>query len=146
MSNPRGNYTYEFARPAVAADIAIVSSDAQVLLIRRGDEPFKGSWALPGGFVDPDESLEEAAARELREETGLTGVRMEQLGAFGDPGRDPRGWVISIVYIARVDRHSLQPQAGDDAAEVGWHRLDQLPGRMAFDHALILERVRARIA
>ncbi len=148
MANPRGRYIYEYARPAVAADVAIVSLDLepQVLLIRRGGEPFRGAWALPGGFVDPQEPLAAAAERELLEETGLRDVAMEQIGAFGDPGRDPRGWVISIVFLARVDRRLVKPAAGDDAAEVGWHRLDQLPANLAFDHGRILERVRARLA
>jgi 8-oxo-dGTP diphosphatase len=148
MANPRGRYIYEYARPAVAADVAIVSLDPepQVLLIRRGEEPFRGAWALPGGFVDPQEPLAAAAERELLEETGLRNVALEQLGAFGDPGRDPRGWVISIVFLARVDRHAVAPAAGDDAAAVGWHRLDALPQDLAFDHDRILERVRARLA
>jgi 8-oxo-dGTP diphosphatase len=147
MPNPRGSYTYEFARPAVAADVAIVSLDTepQVLLIRRGDDPFKGAWALPGGFVDPDETLDAAAARELREETGLKDLKLEQFGAFGEPGRDPRGWVISIVYVARVNREMLMPKAGDDAGEVKWHPLNDLPKNLAFDHRMILERVRERI-
>lgn len=148
MSNPRGSYTYEFERPAVAADVAIVSVDEepQILLIRRGDEPFKGAWALPGGFVDPDETLENAAARELKEETGLTDVPLEQIGAFGDPGRDPRGWTISVVFLARVRRSEVDPRAGDDAAEVAWRRLDDLPTELAFDHKKILDRVRAQIS
>src|SRR5262245_37528809 len=123
MSNPRGQFTYDFPRPAVTADIVIVSQeiDPRVLLIRRGGEPFKGAWALPGGFLDPDETLATAAKRELREETGVTGVILEQLGAFGDPGRDPRGWTVTIAFLAQVNRAAVKPRAGSDAAEVKWH-------------------------
>jgi len=148
MPNPRGKYTYDFARPAVTADIVIISLEPEphVLLIRRKDEPFKGAWALPGGFVDPDETLTEAAHRELGEETGITGVYLEQLGAFGDPGRDPRGWTVTIAFLARVDRLAIGPIAGDDAAEVKWHPLVKLPKKLAFDHDKILARTRARLA
>jgi 8-oxo-dGTP diphosphatase len=148
MSNPRGQYTYEFARPALTADIVIVTYETEphVLLIRRGDEPFQGAWALPGGFVDPDETLAQAAVRELREETGVTGVHLEQLGVFGDPGRDPRGWTATIAFLAQVDRSQVKPRAGDDAAETRWHPLAKTPEKLAFDHDRILARARARLA
>ena len=94
-------------------------------------------WAIPGGFVEMEESLEAAARRELREETGVEVDEMEQLHTFGDPGRDPRGRTISVVYLARVDARKVKPRADDDAAEVGWHRLDRLPS-LAFDHDRIL--------
>ena len=147
MANPRGRYEYEYARPAVAADIVVLSleDDPHVLLIQRRDEPFQGCWALPGGFVDPDETLAQAAARELLEETGVRGVRLEQLGAFGDPGRDPRGWVVTIAFLARVDRAAVKPESGDDAAAVGWHPLSRLPEKLAFDHGKMLERALARL-
>jgi 8-oxo-dGTP diphosphatase len=147
VSNPRGQYSYEFARPAVTVDIVLISREPQphVLLIRRGNEPFKGAWALPGGFVDPDETLTEAAQRELREETGVTGVELEELGAFGDPGRDPRGWTVSIVFLARVDRAAINTKASDDAAEVEWRLLARPPKNLAFDHEKILERARERL-
>jgi 8-oxo-dGTP diphosphatase len=148
MSNSRGKYSYDFPRPAVTADIVIVSLEPEprVLLIRRGDDPFKGAWALPGGFVDPDETLAEAAHRELHEETGVAGVHLEQLGAFGDPGRDPRGWTVTIAFLARVDSSAIMPKAGDDAAAVKWHLLEKPPKKLAFDHGKILARARARLA
>ncbi|MCS6851091.1 MAG: NUDIX hydrolase [Gemmataceae bacterium] len=143
--NAKERYCYDYPRPAVTVDIALVTAEPRprVLLIRRRHEPFAGSWALPGGFVDEHEALEAAARRELREETGLEVGELEQLGAFGDPGRDPRGWTVSIVFGARVKADQAMPQAADDAAEVAWHRLDQLPP-LAFDHARILEHVRRR--
>jgi 8-oxo-dGTP diphosphatase len=147
MSSP-GKYTYDFPRPAVTVDIVILTheSEPHVLLIRRGQEPFKGAWALPGGFLDQDESLGEAACRELCEEAGVTGVELEQLGGFADPGRDPRGWTVTFTFLARVDRDAITPKAGDDAAEVGWHSLAKPPEKLAFDHDKILARARARLA
>src|SRR5437879_11623384 len=98
-------YTYDYPRPAVTVDILIVSDEPapSVLLIRRKHDTFAGMWALPGGFVDMDESLEAAARRELYEETGVEAAELEQLHTFGDPGRDPRGRTISVVYLAKVD-------------------------------------------
>src|SRR4051794_27732108 len=139
-------HTYEYPRPSLTVDIVIVTREAKqrVLLIRRKKPPFAGTWALPGGFVDADEPLAAAAERELREETGVEDVDLEQLAAFGDPGRDPRGWTVSVAFLARVAADTLAT-AADDAAEVGWHRLDKLPKKLAFDHATILERARARL-
>jgi 8-oxo-dGTP diphosphatase len=110
-------------------------------LIRRKNPPFAGMWALPGGFVDMDETLEQSARRELREETGISGVRLQQLHTFGDPGRDPRGRTISVLFLARVNPARLHPQAADDAAEGAWHSL-QRPPALAFDHRRILAHVR----
>lgn len=148
MPNPRSQYSYEYARPSVTADIVVVTLEAEphVLLIRRGDAPFKGAWALPGGFVDPDETLQAGAERELMEETGLANVHLEQLGAFGDPGRDPRGWTVTVAFLARVDRSRVKPAAGDDAAAIRWHPLSKLPKNLAFDHDKILARAKARLA
>jgi 8-oxo-dGTP diphosphatase len=139
-------YTYDYPRPMVTVDVVIVTDEERprVLLIRRKNEPFAGTWAIPGGFVDMDESLEDAARRELQEETGVRAQRLEQLHTFGDPGRDPRGRVISVVYLARVDADRIKPQAADDAAEVGWHPLHRPPA-LAFDHAKILALVRRRL-
>src|SRR5262249_33743790 len=102
MSKPRKKgYTYEYPRPAVTVDIIVVTKERRprVLLIRRAHEPFAGAWAIPGGFVDMEEGLETAARRELMEETGLNVGDLEQLHTFGDPGRDPRGRVISVAYL-----------------------------------------------
>ncbi len=140
-------YTYEYPRPAVTVDAVIITREEKprVLLIRRKHEPFAGMWAIPGGFVDMEESLEAAARRELQEETGVTVKQLEQLHTFGDPGRDPRGRTISIVFLGRADAANLKPQAADDAAAVAWHSL-QRPPRMAFDHAKILACARRRLA
>ena len=106
---------------------------AKVLLIKRKKEPFKGKWAFPGGFVEMDEELEEAVARELAEETGLCGVKLEQMRTFGRCGRDPRGRQISIAFMGMVEAEQPNIKAGDDAAEVRWFDVDQLP-ELAFDH------------
>lgn len=148
MSTKGGQkHTYEYPRPALTVDVAVVTREARprVLLIRRKKNPFAGSWALPGGFVDENERLADAARRELVEETGVTAVDLEQLYTAGDPGRDPRGWTVSVAYLAQVDPNALKPVAADDAEEVGWHPLDALPS-LAFDHAMLLARVRARLA
>lgn len=139
-------YCYEYPRPCVTVDVVIVTRDRRprVLLIQRGHEPFAGTWAIPGGFVDMDESLETAARRELFEETGVKVGRIEQLATFGDPGRDPRGRVISVVFLARVRAGDVAARAGDDAAAAAWHYLDRLP-RLAFDHKEVLALARRRL-
>lgn len=133
-------YCYDYPRPAVTVDIALLRREfgrVEVLLIKRGREPFKGRWALPGGFVDKDESLDHAARRELEEETGVTGVGiLAQIGAFGDPGRDPRGHTVSIAFASWVEPFH-EARAADDAVEAAWHRVSQLPD-LAFDHELIV--------
>ncbi|MBX9677656.1 MAG: NUDIX hydrolase [Gemmataceae bacterium] len=133
--------------PAVTADVAIASKGTprSILLIRRERDPFAGAWALPGGFIEMDETLEASARRELQEETGLSTRYLEQIGIFGDPGRGPRGRTISIAYLAEVDPAKIEPAATDDAAEVGWFSL-QRPPKLAFDHAKILAAVRKRLA
>lgn len=135
-------YTYEYPRPAVTVDMVIVAA-RRILLIRRGQKPFKGAWALPGGFLDIDEELDDAAARELEEETGLTGIALVQAGAYGTIGRDPRGRTVSVVYMAVLDK-APAARAGDDAAEAEWFDLDKLPD-LAFDHTEIVRHLVARI-
>jgi 8-oxo-dGTP diphosphatase len=139
-------FTYDYPRPAVTVDVVIVTKERnpRVLLIRRKHEPFAGMWAIPGGFVDMEEPLEAAARRELAEETGIRAKKLEQLHTFGDPGRDPRGRTISVVYLAQVDPRKVKPRAADDAAEVGWHSLFR-PPPLAFDHAKILAWARQRL-
>src|SRR6476660_5086356 len=139
-----GPFTYPYPRPSVTVDVALVTvgPGPKVLLIRRKHDPFAGKWAFPGGFVDENERLIDAARRELKEETGLEAGQLEQVQAFGDPGRDPRGWTVSVVFLGRVDP-GLTPGAGDDAAEVCWFPLNA-PPPLAFDHAAILTRVRDR--
>jgi 8-oxo-dGTP diphosphatase len=151
-------FTYPYPRPAVTADVvlfAVRGGELAVLLVQRKHEPFEGAWALPGGFVDSNEGLEHAALRELSEETGVTRVVVEQLGAFGEPGRDPRGHTVSVAFygFAVAEAHPLDP--GDDAAEAAWHplRAVQRRGRgatkLAFDHGAIIglagERLRGAL-
>jgi 8-oxo-dGTP diphosphatase len=130
--------TYEYPRPAVTADTAVFrgSADArEVLLVRRGSDPFSGMWALPGGFVDADEPLEHCARRELGEETGLrpSGAFLS-VGAYGDPGRDPRGWTVTALFaLALAPGDPDAVAGGDDATEAAWHPLSALPP-LAFDH------------
>ena len=140
-------FSYDFPRPALTVDIVVVTREdrPRVLLICRKKPPFAGSWALPGGFVEENERLADAARRELDEETGAKVADLEQLYTAGDPGRDPRGWTVSVVYVARVEPKAIKAKAADDAAEVGWFPLDELP-KLAFDHAMILARARARLA
>lgn len=129
-----------YARPAVTVDIVIFSlreADLKVLLVRRRYPPYKGKWAIPGGFVHPNETLEDAARRELAEETGVHDLYLEQLYTFGDPQRDPRGWVITVAHFALLAQ-AVPLQAGDDAAATDWFSLRALP-ELAFDHAEILK-------
>jgi 8-oxo-dGTP diphosphatase len=140
----------------VAADLVILTvrdGSLQVLLIRRGIAPYQGRWALPGGFVRPKEDLEEAARRELAEETGLVSdrIHLEQVATYGEPGRDPRGRVVSVAYLALVPDLPT-PVAGTDAASAKWVAVAELlddPRRLAFDHHRILteavERARAKL-
>jgi 8-oxo-dGTP diphosphatase len=131
----------------VTTDIAVftIRGDAlELLLIRRGRPPFQGAWALPGGFLDIDEDLDTCAARELAEETGVEGVYLEQLYTFGAVGRDPRERVVSVAYIALAPADKLDVQAGDDAADARWFRLDALP-ELAFDHADIIAAAHRRL-
>jgi 8-oxo-dGTP diphosphatase len=118
---------------ADALVFAVCGGRKSVLLIKRGNDPYKGLWAVPGGFLEMDEELETAAARELFEETGIDGIKLKQMHAFGTVGRDPRGRMITIVYTATLDKE-IEPKAGDDAAEAKWFDVQNLP-ELAFDHS-----------
>ncbi len=130
----------------VTVDAVVITREAEprVLLIRRKLDPFAGKWAIPGGFVNVDEPLEDAARRELLEETGVKLGRFEQLHTFGNPGRDPRGHTISVVYLVEVNPKHIKPRGADDASEAGWHTLKRPPA-LAFDHADILALARQRL-
>jgi 8-oxo-dGTP diphosphatase len=140
----------------VAADVvafAHLEPEMHVLLVRRRNDPFQGCLSLPGGFLEPDETLEDAAVRELREETAVTDVYMEQLATFSEVDRDPRARVISCSYLALVDSSSVSPRAGSDAGHAGWHPLapllraaDDGERVLAFDHSRILAYARGRLA
>ena len=133
----KGKYIYDWPRPMVTVDAAvfqICSGKISLLLINRKHEPYKGQWAIPGGFVNMDEELDDAVVRELAEETGLTGVSLEQMHTFGTIGRDPRGRQITIVYMGIVNEQQANVKAGDDAAQAKWFDVENLPDNMAFDH------------
>jgi 8-oxo-dGTP diphosphatase len=130
----------EGKRPTVACDLVVFTEKVgslKVLLVERGKEPFKGKWALPGGFMEWNESCEQTAARELEEETALKGVDFRLLGVFSEPGRDPRGTIVSVTYWGTVDYDSSKIKAGDDAAKVDWFAVDDHP-TLGFDHEKIL--------
>jgi len=132
-----GKYIYDWPRPMVTVDAVVFSLSegrTQVLLVNRGKEPYKGKWAVPGGFIEIDEELEDAVVRELKEETGLTGVRLKQMRTFGKCGRDPRGRQISIAFTGIATEGRDKISAGDDAAKVQWFDIKELPKDMAFDH------------
>jgi 8-oxo-dGTP diphosphatase len=133
----KGKYIYDWPRPMVSVDAAVFTISGRkvkLLLVKRKNEPFKGKWALPGGFVGIDEELDDAVARELAEETGLSGVPLEQMHTFGNVGRDPRGRQITIVYMGIATRGQSKIKAGDDAANARWFDVEKLPKDMAFDH------------
>jgi 8-oxo-dGTP diphosphatase len=148
----------EYPRPSLTADVVVVAlgdhGGLRVLFVERAHDPFAGAWALPGGFVEPTETVSEAAARELAEETSLTDVRIEELGCFSKPGRDPRGWVVTVAHLALVPVDRLADvKAGDVAASAAWLDLTVHPGggfdlahrgepatALAFDHAEIITR------
>jgi len=149
-----GQYLYDYPRPAVTVDIILFTfrdSQLQVLLIQRKKPPFAGKWALPGGFVQMDESLEDAALRELGEETGVRNIYLEQLYTFGAPNRDPRGRVITVAYFALLSAHQVismeqqgQIQGNDDASDARWWDIYDLPD-LAFDHSPILDYALQRL-
>ena len=136
----KGTYTYDYPRPAVTADCVVFCNDSDglsVLLIERANEPFKGCWAFPGGFMEMDEDAEDCAKRELKEEAGLEIRTMRQLGAFTDVDRDPRGRMVSIAYYAVIEKSDVK--GSDDAAQAKWYPVDSIPV-LAFDHDKILRQ------
>ncbi len=137
-------YNYPYPRPALTVDIAIFmpkDGNFKVLLIQRSQEPYQGLYALPGGFMNIEETLEEAAQRELKEETGLESPPLTQVHTFSAPDRDPRGRVISTCFAAILPKSSqIDIQAGSDAADALWFPINQLPP-LAFDHALMIQTV-----
>src|SRR3954471_17355771 len=137
------SHTYEYARPAVTVDCVVFgldldAEDLKILLIQRSGKPFAGMWALPGGFVDMDETLDASAKRELQEETGIARLYLEQLYTFGDPGRDPRDRVITVAYYALVKLSDHTIKADSDAKDVAWFAVSDLP-KLAFDHAKVVD-------
>lgn len=149
-------HTYEFARPALTVDIVVFAlcegddseEDLHVMLIERDLQPYEGQWALPGGFVRVEETLDEAARRELEEETGLVDIYLEQLYTFGEVKRDPRERVVTVAYYALVNLEGHDVQASTDARNAAWFSMNDLP-ELAFDHSEILhtahERLRGKV-
>lgn len=140
-------YTYQYPRAALTVDCVVFGFDEaelKVLLIQRALEPFKGKWALPGGFVHVDETTDDAARRELTEEAGLKGVFLEQLYTFGELGRDPRERVVSVAHYALVKLSGHRAKAATDAADAEWFPISNAP-KLAFDHAEILALALARL-
>jgi 8-oxo-dGTP diphosphatase len=143
-------HCYDFPRPMVTCDVVLFRHRAgavETLLIKRKHEPFVGRWAIPGGFVNEEERLAAAALRELCEETAIRRVRLREFAVFGDPGRDPRGRTITVVYYALLGpgRGDAEARAGDDAAEARWFSILRPPRALAFDHAKILAAARVQL-
>ncbi|MBR6141242.1 MAG: NUDIX hydrolase [Bacteroidaceae bacterium] len=134
-------YTYKYPRPSVTADTVVIAKgeEPQVLLVQRGNEPFKGCWAFPGGFMNMDETTEQCAVRELEEETSLKVNEVRQIGAYSKLDRDPRGRTITVAYLAIVDA-PVAVKGQDDAAKAAWFPLSALPP-LAFDHSDIIQDV-----
>ena len=139
------SYIYEYPRPAVTADCVVITKETEpkVLLIQRGNEPFKGQWAFPGGFMNMDETTEQCAIRELEEETGLKVTEIQQIGAYSKVDRDPRGRTVTVAYLAIIDKAEVV-QGLDDAAKAQWFSLSSLP-KLAFDHEDIMNDVIKKI-
>ena len=142
------SYHYDYPHPAVTTDVAVFTlrdRQLQLLLVRRGQQPHRGKWALPGGFLEIDEDLESCAKRELQEETGVSDLYIEQLFTFGRPDRDPRERIISVTYYALIPSDKLALTAGSDATDAAWFPVEKLP-ELAFDHAEIILLARERLA
>lgn len=141
-------HCYAFARPAVSVDMVVLRRDGtsvQILLIRRKKDPHKGAWAIPGGFIEMDETTAQAAARELQEETGLTGIELARIDVFDAVDRDPRGRTISVAYMGFVTAQQTSTvKAGDDAGDAKWFPLSNIP-ELGFDHAAIIAAAREKL-
>ena len=138
-------YTYKYPHPAVTTDCVVFGFDGptlKILLIERGNEPYKGFWAFPGGFLNMDETAEHGALRELKEETGLELQNIKEFGTFSDVDRDPRERVISIAFFAITKISEVK--GGDDARKAQWFALDEVPP-LAFDHDLMLSKALIRL-
>lgn len=144
---PHRKYCYDYPRPALSADIVLFGfdgNDLNILLIERGKEPFKGNWAFPGGFMEMDETTDECASRELKEETGISRVFLEQLHTFSGVERDPRGRVVTVAYLGMIRMAECRISAGDDAEKASWFKLKNIPP-LCFDHDLVLEMAMKRL-
>ena len=152
MAEMQGKFVYDYPRPSMTADMVVTSRSTfgthYILLIKRDNEPFKDSWALPGGFLDMNETLVDCAIRELREETGIDLLEdsdnipvIKNIGIYDRVDRDPRGRVISNAFITFIDKLHFNIKAGDDAKEVKWFNMKKLPN-LAFDHEEIIEKVK----
>ena len=140
-------YTYKYPHPAVTTDSVVFGFDGSsihVLLIERGLEPFRGTWALPGGFLRMDETVEEGAKRELCEETNVRDIYLEQFHVFSTVDRDPRERVLTVAFFALVSKNDFKVIAGDDASKAQWHEWNHLPP-LAFDHADIISMARQKL-
>ena len=137
-----GAYTYEYPRPAMTADVAVLRIEGipEILLVQRKDPPFKDMWALPGGFMEMDETLEQAARRELLEETSISAGELIRFDTYDKPGRDPRGRTITQVFVLLWNKEMGLPRSGSDARVLAWHELTAMP-ELAFDHARIVNDV-----
>ena len=148
MRVPEETFSYPYPHPAVTTDVVVFTireGRLRILLVKRANPPHQGEWALPGGFLDIDEDLDTCAARELEEETGISGVYLEQLYTFGATHRDPRERVISVTYYALLPQDSMtDPRAASDASDAAWHPFEQLPP-LAFDHTEILHKAHSRL-
>jgi 8-oxo-dGTP diphosphatase len=141
------SFCYEYPRPALTADCVLFSfenNQLQVMLIERKHDPFKGMWAFPGGFMDMDETIDKCVLRELKEETGLENISAEQIGAFSEVGRDPRGRTVTVAYLAMARQNDCHAVAGDDAQNVRWFAVDALPP-LAFDHHKLIATAMGRL-
>jgi 8-oxo-dGTP diphosphatase len=141
-------HCYDWPMPAATADAVVWTFGPggwRILLIERKSDPFAGSWSLPGGFINPEEPPFQACIRELKEETNVSERDFREVGVFGDPGRDPRGWTISFAYYTFQPEGELKARAGDDATRTRWHSMERLP-KLAFDHDKIIAKAKDTLA